>query len=82
MTDAQRDWIDRASYRDLLTVRRFMPTDHPSASIWRGEAGAYLDTALITAAGKLTPAGRVRISKQVGWIQSKPIMALINSVPR
>ena len=63
MTPEQKEWIDQASYEDLLRRWRFAPVGDP---FFQGDTGDYYSKIM----GELRaadPAGHVAASKSIGW---------------
>lgn len=68
MTKHERQWIDAADYEALLRKIR----DEPINSPWMtGETGQYLFQRYHRCKSLLSSAEAVRISKKVGWRDSK-----------
>jgi len=58
------EWIDRASYTDLLNKWRF----EPSGSPWfQGSMGDYYKKVMLNKKNKLSNVAQVLASKTVGW---------------
>lgn len=67
MTDEQREWIDNATYEQLLHKHRH----EPSGSQWfRGETGVYFESVLLEKRAQAGVDGHVAASKAVGWEQN------------
>lgn len=63
-TACMTNWIDRASYEDLL--RRWR--QEPSGSPWfAGEVGAYYQEVMARKRAEVGDAEHVRASKAIGW---------------
>jgi hypothetical protein len=63
MTDDEKEWIDNASYEDLLRKWRHAPAESP----WfRGETGAYFAAVMAVKRSELPDHG-VSASKRIGW---------------
>lgn len=61
-----KDWIDSASYEELLSKWRFEPVESP----WfQGEIGIYLETALKAKREEVGQEAHVRASKSIGWVK-------------
>jgi hypothetical protein len=58
------DWIDAASYEQLLRRWRFAPSGDP---LFQGEVGEYYKKALAEAKEAVGPAEAVAASKRIGW---------------
>lgn len=65
MTEQEmKNWIDQASYEDLLARWRFAPAGSP----WfAGEMGDYYSKVMLRKRDEIGPNGAVRASKVVGW---------------
>ena len=58
------DWINNASYQELLQKWRFAP----SGSEWfQGEIGAYYSKVMFAKRDQVGPAEATRASKNIGW---------------
>lgn len=66
MDKEDKDWIDNASYAQLLAKCRFAPIGHRFFSN-KTEVQIYFESACAKARNELTQEQRVGISKQVGW---------------
>ena len=65
MTEAQmRDWIDAASYEELLRRWRNAPAGNP---FFQGEVGTYYSAAMARKRSEVGPGGAVAASKNIGW---------------
>ena len=64
MTDAQKSWIDNASYVDLLRKWRFGGVGNP---IFQGECGKYYVEVMERKRAEVGNAAHVRASKLIGW---------------
>lgn len=63
MTVEQKEWIDNASYEQLLSRWRFAPVGSP----WfQGEVGDYYKQ-VMARKRDADPDGHVRASKSIGW---------------
>jgi len=60
---AMIEWIDTASYKDLLTKLRFAPVGDP---FFAGEVGDHYMT-VIAQRRDADPSEAARISKEIGW---------------
>ena len=58
------DWIDAASYEQLLRKWRFTPSGDP---LFEGEVGEYYQKAMEKAREAVGPAEAVAASKRIGW---------------
>jgi len=59
-----KDWIDAATYEDLLTRWRFAPSGSP----WfQGEVGKYFELIMSQKRKEIGDAEAVRASKNIGW---------------
>ena len=68
ITKEEKDWIDRASYRDLLYKIRFAPVGDP---MFTGDTGDYL--LKVQRERHAAPGGEVEhvaASKDIGWERS------------
>ena len=65
MTEQQmKDWIDAATYEQLLSKWRFEPAGSP----WfQGKMGDYFSVALDKRRAACSPGEQVAASKNVGW---------------
>ena len=64
--DQMKQWIDSASYQQLLQKVRYAPLGSP----WfQGEIGAYFGNAIGKARASISPADAVAASKAIGWDQ-------------
>lgn len=64
MDDALKQWIDEASYADLLWRWRTAPVGDP---MFQGEIGRYYDETMKRRRNEVGQAEHVRASKQIGW---------------
>lgn len=64
MTKAQQDWIDNASYEELLRRWRFAPSGDP---YFQGDTGQYYQAAMARRRAEVGSAEHVLASKTVGW---------------
>jgi len=62
MTPEQKQWIDKASYEDLMAKRRFAPVG--DAMFTDDECYAYFSAAMIE---KQKGQDKVAVSKRIGW---------------
>ena len=59
-----KDWIDGATYEDMLTRWRWAPSGSP----WfQGEIGKYFELIMSQKRKEIGPTEATRISKRVGW---------------
>lgn len=59
-----KDWIDTASYEELLTKWRFAPSGSP----WfQGEVGKYFEKMIRKRKEEVGEAAAVAASKYIGW---------------
>lgn len=59
-----KDWIDTASYEELLTKWRFAPSGSP----WfQGEVGKHYEKIMSIKKAQVGEEAAVRTSKVVGW---------------
>ena len=64
MTPEQKQWIDGASYEELLAKWRFLPSGSP----WfEGETGDYFGQVLAAKRAEVGEAAHVAASKNIGW---------------
>lgn len=61
MTPRQKEWIDNASYEQLLEKWRFAPLGDP---MFQGDTGAYFSAVM---AEKRNNCNHVQASKNIGW---------------
>lgn len=62
--DEMKQWIDRASYEQLLSRWRTAPIGSP----WfQGEVGAHYEATMKTKRAEVGDAGHVAASKSIGW---------------
>ena len=59
-----KEWIDNASYEELLRRWRFAPMDDP---MFRMDTGEYYRVIMNKRGSELDACERVAISKRVGW---------------
>jgi len=57
------DWIEKASYEQMLERNRFGPLGDP---IFKGDIGILFADSMRNKANKLSNADKVRISKELG----------------
>ena len=64
-TDSKmREWIDNASYTQLLARWRFAPAGSP----WfQGEIGKYYESTMAKKRREVGESGHVQASKEIGW---------------
>lgn len=63
MTKEQKDWINSASYSQLLRIWRFSQSGNP---LLQGEAGDYFADRM-SKLKEEDPDGAVKASKMLGW---------------
>ena len=59
-----KDWIDNASYEELLSKWRFAPVGDP---FFQGEIGNYYSKKMAEKRKKIDINEHVKISKSIGW---------------
>jgi hypothetical protein len=59
-----RDWIDQASYEELLRKWRFAPAGDP---FFRGEIGDYYSKIMHARREEISAEDCARASKRIGW---------------
>jgi len=64
MTKEQKDWIDSASYKQLLYRWRFAPVGDP---MFQGDTGDYYSKIMGEKREEVGNAEHVRASKTIGW---------------
>lgn len=64
MTQQQKDWIDGATYRQMLERNRFAPVGDP---MFTGEAGKYFGEVMARKRKEVGDAAHVVASKSIGW---------------
>jgi len=64
MTPEQKEWIDKATYIELLEKWRFGDCKD---TIFQGEAGAYLNQMRARRLGEVGQEAAVQASKAIGW---------------
>lgn len=64
MTEEQKNWIDNASYQDLLRKWRFAPSGDP---MFQDEAGKYYTEVMAKQRAELPNEVHVAASKSIGW---------------
>ncbi len=62
--DSMKEWIDNASYEELLRKWRFAPVGDP---FFIGEMGAYYGRKLSEKRQEVGNEEHVRVSKMIGW---------------
>ena len=62
--DSLRQWIDTASYEDLLRRWRFAPV---GSLFFVGEVGRYFEDTMKQRKAEIGNAEAVRVSKNLGW---------------
>jgi len=68
MTDAEKKWIDEASYTKLLQRSRFALPGDP---IFRGTSGKYYAEILKQRRSEVGGAEHIRVSKEIGWTRCR-----------
>lgn len=64
MTDFEKDWIDKATYKQLFAKVRFAPI----GDVWMtGDTGQYLLERWGKMREELPEGEHTRISKELGW---------------
>lgn len=61
---SQKEWIDNASYEQLLSRWRFAPVGDP---MFQGETGKYYEEIMSIKRKKIGDAAHTRASKNIGW---------------
>jgi len=64
MAEAQKTWIDTATYHDLLRKLRFAPTGDP---FFAGETGRYYMEVMARRKAEVGPEAHTAASKAIGW---------------
>lgn len=64
MTEKQKNWIDTASYYQLLKQWRFAPAGDP---IFQGEVGNYYSEIMSQRKKEVGNENHVATSKSIGW---------------
>lgn len=64
MTPEQKEWIDNASYEELLRKWRYSTFSDP---LFRSETGTYFSEALAEYRKTMTTQEKVAISKRIGF---------------
>lgn len=64
MNNKLKQWIDNASYYQLLRKNRFGKSEDP---IFQGDLGKHFMDTLTKKRNNLTHNEQVKISKQIGW---------------
>lgn len=59
-----KNWIDNASYEELLRKWRFSPT---GSAFFQGEMGNYYEVIMARKRKEVGEAEHVRASKSIGW---------------
>ncbi len=62
--DSMKEWIDNASYEELLWKWRFSPAGDP---FFVGEMGSYYARKLAEKRQEIGNEEHVRVSKKIGW---------------
>jgi len=66
MNEDHKNWIDSASYEDLLRKWRFAETGDP---LLQGETGDYFKKIMGEKRVQVGDGGHVAASKRIGWIK-------------
>ena len=67
MTESEmRQWIDNASYTELLRRWRFAPSGH---EMFQGEVGKYYADVMVRRREEAGAEAHTAASKQIGWEQ-------------
>lgn len=64
MTKEQKEWIDNASYQELLYKWRFAPSDNP---MFKKDTGEYYSKVLTAKRTEIGATAAVQASKNIGW---------------
>jgi len=64
MTPEQKEWIDNATYEELLREWRFAPA---GAAFFQGEAGDYFFKVIAEKKKEAGEEEHTRVSKKIGW---------------
>jgi len=64
MTDEQKEWIDNASYLELLRKWRFVPS---SDGYFTPELTLYYEKVMSQRKAEIGPGAAVAASKVIGW---------------
>ncbi|KKM61249.1 hypothetical protein LCGC14_1533690 [marine sediment metagenome] len=64
MSETEKDWIDNATYQELLRRWRNSPAGD---SIFQGEAGKYYSKVMAEKRNAVGPGAAVAASKAIGW---------------
>ena len=62
------EWIDNASYEELLRKWRFAPAGDP---FFQGDIGKYYEKVLAGRKKEVGGAEHSRLSKKIGWVGSQ-----------
>lgn len=65
MIQADKDWIDKASYEDMLRKNRFAPVGD---RMFTGDTGNYFMQVMAEKRDSLNPGQKAEISKRIGWL--------------
>jgi len=65
MNEKIKNWIDNASYHELLSRWRFAPIGDP---LFQGETGKYYSKVMFE---KKQTVDHVQVSKDVGWVRDE-----------
>jgi len=63
MNESQKDWIDNASYEQLLSLWRGAPVGEP---LFQGDTGDYYSKIMAEKRSAVGPAAAVAASKSIG----------------
>jgi hypothetical protein len=64
MTTEQKEWIDNATYEELLRRWRYAPVGDP---IFQGDTGKYYGEKLKLRREAVGPQAHTQASKNIGW---------------
>ena len=62
--EEMKEWIDNASYEELLEKWRFAPIGDP---FFKDEMGDYYSQVMNRKRSEITPKEHTRVSKNIGW---------------
>ena len=60
------EWIDKATYRELLGKWRHSPISEET-ELFSGDVGEYYAKVMLEKKNKLSIRDQVRVSKSIGW---------------
>ncbi len=63
-TNAEKDWIDNATYQELLRRWRHAPVGDP---MFQGDTGDYYSKVMAEKRSAVGPVAAVAASKAIGW---------------